>query len=105
LSGVKINASQAYHRALLIERLTQATTTRSLEGILVGGSMTSNRFELQVAEKLYRGRISHEAKVQMKNLKLGERVRAEILETSFFAGEVVVEGHATYFLKGIEKAG
>jgi hypothetical protein len=103
LSGVTINASQAYHRALLIERLTQATAIRFLEGVLVGGSMASNRFELQVGEKLYRGRISPEAKVQMKNLKLGERVRAEVFETAFLAGEVVVEGHATYFLKGITK--
>jgi hypothetical protein len=101
LSGVKINARQARDRATWMDSLTEATATRPLEGILTGGSIATNKFELQVAEEFYRGRISPEAKTQMKDLKLGERVRADVVETIFFAEEAVVEGHATYFLKNI----
>ena len=39
----------------------------------------------------------------MKDLKLGERVTAEVIETTFFAEEAVVDGHATYFLKSIAR--
>ena len=31
----------------------------------------------------------------------GERAKAEVIETTFFADEALVEGHATYFLKSI----
>lgn len=104
LNGVRINARQAYDRASWVESLTEATATLRLDGVLTGGSVATKRFELQVAEKFYRGRISPEAKIQMKDLKLGEHVNAEVIETVFVAGEVAVQGHATYFLKRIAKA-
>lgn len=105
LKGVKINAQQARDRATWMDSLTESTATLPLEGILTGGSIATNRFELQVAEEFYRGRISPEARAQMKNLKLGEHVKAEVVETTFFAEEAIVEGHASYFLKSIVRVG
>lgn len=105
LKGVKINAKQARDRATWMDSLTESTATLPLDGVLTGGSIATNKFELQVAEEFYRGRISPEAKAQMKDLKLGERVKAEVVETTFFAEEAIVEGHATYFLKSIVRVG
>lgn len=103
LKGFKINAQQARDRATWMDSLTESTATLPLVGILTGGSIATNKFELEVDEEFYRGRISPEAKAQMKDLKLGERVTAEVIETTFFAEEAVVEGHATYFLKSIAR--
>lgn len=103
LKGVKINAQQARDRATWMDSLTESTAILPLAGILTGGSIATNKFELEVDEEFYRGRISPEAKAQMKDLKLGERVTAEVIETTFFAEEAVVEGHATYFLKSIAR--
>lgn len=105
LKGVKINAQQARDRATWMDSLTESTATLPLDGILTGGSIATNRFELQVDEEFYRGRISREAKAQMKDLKLGEQVKAEVVETTFFAEEAIVEGQATYFLKSIVRVG
>ena len=101
LTGVKITAKQARDRVTWMDGLTESTTTLPLEGVLTGGSIATNKFELQVGEEFYRGRISPEANAQMKELKLGERVKAEVIETTFFADEALVEGHASYFLKSI----
>jgi hypothetical protein len=104
LKGVKINPKQARDRVTWMDSLTESTATLPLEGILTGGSIATNKFELEVGEEYYRGRISNDAKTQMRDLKLGERVRAEVVETTFFAEEALIEGHATYFLKSIAKA-
>lgn len=104
LTGIKINPQQARDRATWMDSLTESTATLPLEGVLTGGSIATNKFELLVGEEFYRGRISHDAKSQLKDLKLGERVIAEIVETTFLAEEAVVEGHATYFLKNIMRA-
>ncbi|HVY72016.1 MAG TPA: hypothetical protein VHH73_18935 [Verrucomicrobiae bacterium] len=101
LKGVRINAQQARDRSIWMDSLTESATTLSLVGILTGGSIATNRFELEVNEEFYRGRISPEARAQMKDLKLGERVKAEIIETTFSVAEASVEGHATYFLKSV----
>ena len=103
LKGVKINAKKARDRVTWMDSLTESTAILPLEGILTGGSIATNKFELEVDEEYYRGRISPEAKAQMKNLKLGERVKAQVVETTFFVEEAVVEGHATYFLKSIAR--
>jgi hypothetical protein len=103
LKGVKINARQARDRATWMDSLTKSTAILPLAGIPTGGSIATNKFELEVDEEFYRGRISAEAKAQMKDLKLSERVTAEVIETTFFAEEAVVEGHATYFLKSIAR--
>jgi hypothetical protein len=105
LKGVKINAKQARDRVTWMDSLTQSTNNLPLEGVLTGGSIATNKFELQVNEEFYRGRISPEAKKQMKDLKLGERVKAEVVETTFSAEENIIEGHATYFLKSIVRVG
>lgn len=105
LAGVKITAKQARDRATWMDSLTESTTTLPLEGILTGGSIATNKFELLIGEEFYRGRISPEAKEQMKDLKLGEHVKVEVVETTFFAEEAIVEGHATYFLKSIVRVG
>jgi hypothetical protein len=97
LKGIKINARQARDRATWMDSLTKSTAILPLAGI------ATNKFELEVDEEFYRGRISAEAKAQMKDLKLGERVTAEVIETTFFAEEAVVDGHATYFLKSIAR--
>ena len=102
---VKITAKQARDRATWMDSLTESTTTLPLEGTLTGGSIATNKFELEVGEEYYRGRISPEAKTQMQDLKLGEHVKAEVVETTFFAEEAIVEGHATYFLKSIVRVG
>jgi len=103
LAGVKITAKQARDRATWMDSLTESTTTLPLGGVLTGGSIATNKFELQVGEEFYRGRISPEARAQMKDLKLGELVKAEVVETTFFAEEAIVEGHASYFLKSIAR--
>jgi hypothetical protein len=90
LNGFKINAQQARDRATWMDSLTESTAILPLLGILTGGSIATNKFELEVNEEYYRGRISPEAKAQMKNLKLGERVTAEVIETTFFAVEAAV---------------
>jgi hypothetical protein len=105
LKGVKINAKQARDRATWMDSLTENTATLPLEGVLTGGSIATNRFELQVGEEFYRGRISPEARAQMKDLKLGENVKADVVETTFFAEEAIVEGHAAYFLKSLIRVG
>ena len=105
LAGVKITAKQARDRATWMDSLTESTTILPLEGVLTGGSIATNKFELLVGEEFYRGRISPEAKEQMKDLKLGEHTKAEVVETTFFAEEAIVEGHATYFLKSIVRVG
>lgn len=105
LAGVKITAKQARDRTTWMDSLAESTTVLSLEGILTGGSIATNKFELLVGEEFYRGRISSEAKTQMKDLKLSERVKVEVVETTFFAEEALVEGHATYFLKSIIRVG
>jgi hypothetical protein len=99
--GVRLDAKQARDRATWMDSLTENSSVLPLKGFLTGGSIATNKFELQVGEEFYRGRISPEAKGQMKEIKMGESVAAEVIETTFFAEEALVEGHATYFLKSI----
>lgn len=101
LAGVKITAKQARDRATWMDSLTESTNILPLEGIITGGSIATDKFELQVGEEFYRGRTSPEARTQMQDLKLGEHVKAEVIETIFSAEDAIVEGHATYFLKSI----
>ena len=103
--GVRLDARQARDRATWMDSLTESTVTLPLEGILTGGSIATNKFELQVFDEFYRGRISPEAKAQMKEIKMGQSVVAEVVETTFFAEEALVEGHATYFLRSISRIG
>lgn len=102
-SGVRLNAKQARDRVTWMDSLTESTSTLPLTGILTGGSIATNKFELQVGDEFFRGRISPEAKVQMQELKMGESVVAEVVETTFFAEEAFIEGHATHFLKSIAR--
>lgn len=103
-SGVRLNAKQARDRMTWMDSLTESTSTLPLTGILTGGSIATNKFELQVGDEFFRGRISPEAKVQMQELKMGESVVAEVVETTFFAEEAFIEGHATHFLKSIARS-
>ena len=100
-SGVRLNARQARDRVTWMDSLTESTSTLPLAGILTGGSIATNKFELQVGDEFCRGHISPEARVQMKELKMGESVVAEVVETTFFTEEARIEGQATYFLKSV----
>ena len=102
-SGVRLNAKQARDRVIWMDSLTESTSTLQLAGILTGGSIATNKFELQVGDEFFRGHISPEAKSQIKELKMGESVVAEVVETTFFTEEARIEGQATYFLKSIIK--
>ena len=99
--GVRLSAKQARDRVTWMDSLTESTATLPLEGVLTGGSIATDKFELQVSTEFYRGRISPDARAQMKEIRMGASVIAEVVETTFFAEEAVVEGHATYFLKSI----
>jgi hypothetical protein len=105
LAGVRISAKQARDRIAWMDSLTETTTTLNLEGVLTGGSIATNRFELLVEPEFYRGRISPEAKTEMRQIKLGDPVSAEIVQTTFVVDEAVIEGHVTYYLKKITPAG
>ena len=75
----------------------------SLSGILVGGSIESGRFELKVAEEIYRGSVSEAAKDRMKRITFGAEVKARLRVTTTTHEEGATEPATTYFLDSIEE--
>jgi hypothetical protein len=73
-----------------------------LEGVLTGGSIANNKFELQVDGETYKGSVSEQAKEQMRDLHFGDHVSAVIEETTLTAEDGQMEGSITHHLMSIE---
>jgi hypothetical protein len=100
--GVRITAAQARDRATWMSSFSAATETLVLDGLLTGGSVANNKFELQADDDTYRGGISAQAKDQMRTIHFGDRVRATIEETTMTAEDGQMEGSITHHLMSIE---
>lgn len=100
--GVRLTAAQARDRATWMSSFSAATETLVLEGLLTGGSVANNRFELLVDDDIYKGGISVQAKEQMRVIHFGDRVRATVDETTMTAEDSQLEGAVTRHLTSIE---
>lgn len=102
-AGVYINAAQARDREVWLTNFSAERSISQYVGILTGGSVASNKFELQVEDDTYyKGTISSEARDKMMDIHFGERVGATIEETTFTAEEGQTECTVTYHLLKIE---
>ena len=102
-SGVRLNAAQARDKVTWLTTFNAETSTYELTGVLTGGNIASNRFELEVDEDAYKGTISAHAREQMLQICLGNPVRVTIQETTLTAEEGQTEGTVSYHLMKIER--
>lgn len=100
--GFRFSSPQARDRAEWLDSWVVDLSTLEIEGILVGGSLNGNRFEIQTDDELYKGSISATARDQMQQIKLGDRVKATIEETTLTAEDVSGEAKITHFLESID---
>lgn len=80
--GVRLNSKQARDRVEWMDLLQTSEEDLPLDGILVGGSLDSSRFELKVGEYIYRGQASDAARQQMEAVKFGARITAQVRATT-----------------------
>jgi hypothetical protein len=100
--GVRLSAVEARNRADWLNAFSAETETLTLDGILTGGSIANNRFELQVDDDTYKGSISEQAKEQMRDIHFGDHVSTVIEETTMTAEDGQLEGGITHHLRSIE---
>ena len=98
--AVRISTEQARARLAWLENLQTKEDVQTFEGILVGGSIERNRFELKQAEELIEGRMTAEASRSFRRLSWGAEVRAIVQVTTSANNETATE-KISYQLLGI----
>ncbi len=73
---IRLTASQARHRTEWLSQWQISEETVARFGELVGGSIESDRFELKTDDELIRGKLSAQAKEDLKGFHLGDSVSA-----------------------------
>ncbi len=81
-------------------QITESTLT--VFGVLVGGNVESGRFELKAEDEVFRGRTTETAKNQMKQIKFGAAVQADLRVTTMAHEEGATEPTTSYVLQTIQ---
>ena len=89
--AVRISTEQARARLSWLENLQTKEDVQTLEGVLVGGSIERDRFELKQADELIEGRMTAEAARSFRRLSWGAQVRATVRVTTSANDETATE--------------
>lgn len=100
--GVQLNTQGARDRVEWLDLLQVTESTLTVFGVLVGGNVESGRFELKAEDEVFRGRTTETAKNQMKQIKFGASVKAELRATTMVHEEGATEPTTSYVLQTIK---
>lgn len=76
--AMRLNPSQARNRAEWLAQVQTRQETIGRYGVLVGGNIEQERFELRTDDELLRGRLSSQAKEDIKKFHWGDSVLATL---------------------------
>ncbi len=98
--GVRIRPEQARSRLEWLALLQVSEETIQRHGLLVGGSIERDRFELKCEDETLSGTITDAARAQMERVHLGQPVTASIRVRTVEHEEVSSEPSVTYVAEG-----
>ena len=76
--GRRLAANDARHRMTWLESIELTEEETTVHGMLVGGSVEYDRFELSAGKDLITGRIASSARADLRQLHFGEEVTARV---------------------------
>jgi hypothetical protein len=101
--GVKVTSRQARDRVEFIDTLQTREVTRSIRGVLVGGSIESKKFELRSGDTIYRGKVTTAAQTLMRQYTWGADVVADVRVSTKAHEEGLGTPTVTYTLVGLSR--
>lgn len=100
--GVRLRPEQARTRLEWLALLLVTEETIQREGVLVGGSIERDRFELRCEGDTLQGAVTASAREQMERLHLGQRVTARIRVRTVEHEEVSTDPSVTFVAEAFE---
>ncbi len=100
--GVELSTQGARDRVEWLDLLQVTESMLTVFGVLVGGNVESGRFELKAEDEVFRGRTTERAKNQMKQIKFGAAVQADLRTTTTVHEEGATEPTTSYVLQTIQ---
>ena len=100
--GTVVAPSQARDRLEWIELVQSTEREFSFRGVLVGGSLSRRRFELDDGSEQYAGRATEEAVRQMRGIGMGDHVTARIREINVEHEDEAGDPSQSFVLERIE---
>ena len=82
--GVGLTTQGARDRVEWLDLLQVTESAVTMSGVLVGGNVESGRFELKAEDEVFRGYTTETAKNQMKQIRFGASVRADLAPRRWF---------------------
>lgn len=79
--------------------------TLHLVGVLVGGNVESNHYDLTVGEDHYSGRMTDMAATELHGIKFGATVKADVRMLTHYHEDAIVNEKIEYELEHIESVG
>ncbi|MBF0527395.1 MAG: hypothetical protein HQK56_20120, partial [Deltaproteobacteria bacterium] len=99
--GISLDSKRARDRITWLELESTKEETITTTGILVGGNIEKDRFDITSGDVHYSGRTSEQARTQMKNITFGAEVEAQMLAVTSDHEEGITEPDVSYLLKDI----
>lgn len=100
--GVRIKPDQARSRLEWLALLQVREETMQRDGVLVGGSIERDRFELKCDDETLSGTVTDAARAQMKHFHLGQAVTVRIRVRTLEHEEVSTEPAVTYVAEDLQ---
>ena len=100
--GVALTTQGARDRVEWLDLLQVTESKLTVSGVLIGGNVESGRFELKGEDEVFRGGTTETAKNQMKQIKFGAVVRADLRVTTMVHEEGAAEPATSYVLQTIQ---
>ena len=100
--GVGLTTQGARDCVEWLDLLQVTESTLTVSGVLIGGNVESGRFELKAEDEVFRGRTTETARNQMKQIKFGAAVQANLRATTMVHEEGAAEPTTSYVLQTIQ---